>query len=249
MSETANQTEQKTEFAWSDVDESPVIPTAVPTQEPPTVDLSASISNLKDVAKPLEPSAKPLEPSAKPLGEPLAKPLGEPSAKDVSTNTSEPQKLHVSAAEPTESKTTELNQEMIDALLNKLMEFDDMPPLVDDDEIPELVYSSDDSCPRCDAALKVLLSNRRHPVINVESDESEESEESVEPNTDSDVLSDSDDSTQSETSDPPTPRTLAYRQVNVPSAIQYITVILAILYLLKFYFFMNESRIRYRPCT
>lgn len=221
MSETANQTEQKTEFGWSDVDESPVIPTAVPTQEPPSVDLSASISSLKEVLQ-----EKPQESSP----------------------------THdVSAAEPTESKEkVELNQEMIDALLNKLMEFDDMPPLVDDDEIPELVYSSDDSCPRCDAALKVLLSNRRHPVINVESDESqdsEESEESVEPNTDSDVLSDSDDSTQSETSDPPTPRTLADREVNVPSAIQYITVILAILYLLKFYIYMNESRVRYRPCT
>lgn len=218
MSETANQTEQKTEFGWSDVDESPVIPTAVPTQEPPSVDLSASISSLKEVLQ-----EKPQESSP----------------------------THdVSAAEPTESKEkVELNQEMIDALLNKLMEFDDMPPLVDDDEIPELVYSSDDSCPRCDAALKVLLSNRRHPVINVESDESQDSEESVEPNTDSDVLSDSDDSTQSETSDPPTPRTLADREVNVPSAIQYITVILAILYLLKFYIYMNESRVRYRPCT
>ena len=155
----------------------------------------------------------------------------------------------------------ELNQEMIEALLNKLMEFDDMPPLVDD-EIPELVYSSDDSCPRCDAALKVLLSNRRHPVINVESDsdESEDSEESQE-SQESEESQDSEDSQDSDSdyipsdsdsdsdSDPPTPRTLAHRQVNVPSAIQYITVILALVYLFKFYFFMNESRIRYRPCT
>ena len=224
MSEIANQTEKKTEFGWSDVDESPVISTVVPTQEPPTVDLSASVSNLKE-----EPESE--------------------------------QKTHdVSAAESSEEKV-ELNQEMIEALLNKLMEFDDMPPLVDD-EIPELVYSSDDSCPRCDAALKVLLSNRRHPVINVESDsdESEDSEESQE-SQESEESQDSEDSQDSDSdyipsdsdsdsdSDPPTPRTLAHRQVNVPSAIQYITVILALVYLFKFYFFMNESRIRYRPCT
>ena len=218
MSETANQTDKK-EFGWSDVDESPVISTVVPTQEPPTVDLSASVSNL-------------LKPESEEKPE---------------------QKTHdVSAAESSEEKT-ELNQEMIEALLNKLMEFDDMPPLVDD-EIPELVY---DSCPRCDAALKVLLSNR-HPVINVESD-SEESEESQD-SEDSEESQGSEDSEESPESDsdyipsdsdsePPTPRTLAYRQVNVPSAIQYITVILALVYLFKFYFFMNESRIRYRPCT
>ena len=229
MSETANQTEQKTEFGWSDVDESPVIPTAVPTQEPPSVDLSASVSSLKE---------------------------------ELQEKSQEPSKTHdVSAAEPTESKEkVELNQEMIDALLNKLMEFDDMPPLVDDDEIPELVYSSDDSCPRCDAALKVLLSNRRHPVINVESDsdeseDSEDSEESqeLEESQDSEDSQDSDSdyipSDSDSDSDPPTPRTLAHRQVNVPSAIQYITVILALVYLLKFYIYMNESRVRYRPCT
>lgn len=223
MSEIANQTEKKTEFGWSDVDESPVISTVVPTQEPPTVDLSASVSNL------LKPESE-------------AKPESEQKTHDVS------------AAESSEEKM-ELNQEMIEALLNKLMEFDDMPPLVDD-EIPDLIYSSDDSCPRCDAALKVLLSNRRHPVINVESDseESEDSEESQEPqeSQDSEDTDDSDSDyipSESETSEPPTPRTLAYRQVNVPSAIQYITVILAIVYLFKFYFFMNESRIRYRPCT
>jgi len=214
MSEITNQTDKK-EFGWSDVDESPVISTVVPTQEPPTVDLSASVSNL------LKPESE-------------AKPESEQKTHDVS------------AAESSEEKM-ELNQEMIEALLNKLMEFDDMPPLVDD-EIPDLAYSSDDSCPRCDAALKVLLSNRR-PVINVESDseESQDSEDSEESqDSDSDYIpSDSD----SDTSDPPTPRTLAYRQVNVPSAIQYITVILALVYLFKFYFFMNESRIRYRPCT
>jgi hypothetical protein len=227
MSETANQTDKK-EFSWSDVDESPVIPTAVPTQEPPSVDLSASVSNLLDT--------KP-ESEAKPESE--QKPQTEQKTPDVS------------AAESAEEKKTELNQEMIEALLNKLMEFDDMPPLVDDDEIPDLAYSSDDSCPRCNAALKVLLSNRRHPVIRVDSDESEDSEDSEE----SQDLEDTDDSdsdyipSESETSEPPTPRTLADRQVNVPSAIQYITVILAIVYLLKFYFFINESRIRYRPCT
>jgi hypothetical protein len=236
MSETANQTDKK-EFSWSDVDESPVIPTAVPTQEPPSVDLSASVSNLLDT--------KP-ESEAKPESE--EKPQTEQKTPDVS------------AAESVEEKKTELNQEMIEALLNKLMEFDDMPPLVDDDEIPDLAYSSDDSCPRCNAALKVLLSNRRHPVIRVDSDESEDSEEtedseeSQEPqeSQDSEDTDDSDSDyipSESETSEPPTPRTLADRQVNVPSAIQYITVILAIVYLLKFYFFINESRIRYRPCT
>jgi hypothetical protein len=131
------------------------------------------------------------------------------------------------------------------------MEFDDMPPLVDDDDLPALVY---DSCPRCDAALRALLTTpvRRHPVINVESDSSEEPEESTEESTESSD-SDSDyvpsESDSSPESDPPTPRTIADRQVNVPSAIQYITFILAVLYLVKFLFFMNENRIRYRPCT
>jgi hypothetical protein len=233
MSEIANQTDKK-EFSWSDVDESPVIPTAVPTQEPPSVDLSASVSNLLET--------KP-ESEAKPKSE--EKPQTEQKTPDVS------------AAESVEEKKTELNQEMIEALLNKLMEFDDMPPLVDDDEIPDLAYSSDDSCPRCNAALKVLLSNRRHPVIRVDSDESEDSEETEDSgesqeSQDSEDTDDSDSDyipSESETSEPPTPRTLADRQVNVPSAIQYITVILAIVYLLKFYFFINESRIRYRPCT
>jgi hypothetical protein len=224
-------TEQKKNFSWSDIDESPVIPTAVPTQEPPSVDLSASVSNLLET--------KP-ESEAKPKSE--EKPQTEQKTPDVS------------AAESVEEKKTELNQEMIEALLNKLMEFDDMPPLVDDD-IPDLAYSSDDSCPRCNAALKVLLSNR-HPVIRVDSDESEDSEE-TEDSGESQESQDSEDTDDSDSdyipsdsdSEPPTPRTLADRQVNVPSAIQYITVILAIVYLLKFYFFINESRIRYRPCT
>ena len=211
-------TEQKKKFSWSDIDESPVIPTGVPKEEPPTIDLNASCM--------------------------LEAPKAEPSDSPVKTH-------DVSAAEPSESKeTVELNQEMIDKLLNKLTEFDDMPPLVDEDDMPALVYDTP-SCPRCEAALHALLSGpvRRHPVINVESEEeTEEDSEEDDSDSDSDYVPSS-DSDESETSDPPTLRTLADRQVNVPSAIQYITVILAVLYLLKFFFYMNESRIRYRPCT
>lgn len=227
--------DKKKDYSWSDVDESPVIPTAVPAEEPPTVDLSASVSNLSAPAE-----------------------MANTSEPAVSAESPSEPHNHSSPSEP--SNEAELNQEMINKLLDKLM--DDMPPLVDDDmpplvdDMPELVYDTP-SCPRCEAALQALLSGpvRRRPVINVESEEetedseeeTEDSEETEEDDSDSDyVPSESDES---ETSDPPTPRTLADRQVNVPSAIQYITVILAIVYLLKFYIYMNESRIRYRPCT
>ena len=236
--------DKKKDYSWSDVDESPVIPTAVPAEEPPTVDLSASVSSLSAPAVSADNTSAPAV-------------SANSTVNNTSESPSEPHN-HSSPSEPTNE--AELNQEMINKLLDKLM--DDIPPLVDDDmpplvdDMPELVYDEvqvydTPSCPRCEAALQALLSGpvRRRPVINVESEEeSEDSEEESEDDSDSDyVPSESDES--SVESDPPTPRTLADREVNVPSAIQYITVILAIVYLLKFYIYMNESHVRYRPCT
>jgi len=240
--------EQKKEISWSDVDESPVIPTGVPKEEPPMVDLSASVSKLasaSDTAEPSKLASAGDTASADNTAKPVIK-ADNTASKPSDVSPTEPQDNPSSPSVPQEEK--ELNQEIIDKLLNKLMEFDDMPPLVDDDDMPALVY---DSCPRCDAALRALLTTpvRRHPVINIESDSSEDSTEESTESSDSDsdyVPSESDSSPES---DPPTPRTIADRQVNVPSAIQYITFILAVLYLVKFLFFMNENRIRYRPCT
>jgi hypothetical protein len=148
----------------------------------------------------------------------------------------------------------------------------EMPDLVSesDDDMPELVEESDNeelmiavfkrpSCPRCEAALKVLLA---HDENGEDSESYEEehtsdvsdSEESSEDETDDDSDSDYVPS-ESESESPRTVRQLRRwnaesepvenkRTACVPPLIQYIAIVLFVIHVLKFLLNEPSQRIR-----
>lgn len=156
----------------------------------------------------------------------------------------------------------------------------DMPELVDSDsEMPDLVSESDDempelvsedeqesedeemmiavfqrpSCPRCEAALKVLLAHDE----NVEDESASEEEHTYESDSEESAESDDSDSdyvpSESESESPRTVRQLRRwnaepvenkRTTCVPPLIQYIAIVLFIIHVLKF--LLNEPYQRIR---
>ena len=167
-------------------------------------------------------------------------------------------------------------KELIDKLMADIMKprtltpveedesfYDDMPALVPDTDetgqqwsVPEdydwmLALYKKPSCPRCEAALKALMSvpdeeSHDAPQEEEESQEESQEEESEEDTSDSDYVPSSSESE----SDAPPPRkraNLRDREVNIPPLIKYTFVIIVVLYILKLLLIMNEKS-RYRPC-
>jgi hypothetical protein len=149
----------------------------------------------------------------------------------------------------------------------------DMPELVSesDDDMPDLVEESDSdseneelmiavfkrpSCPRCEAALKVLLAHEENGEEPEESEEEHTYEsESEEDETDDDSDSDSDYvPSDSENESPRTVRQLRRwntvepvdntRTSCVPPFIQYIAIVLFVIHVLKFLLNEPSQRIR-----
>lgn len=171
-------------------------------------------------------------------------------------------------------------KELIDKLMADIMKprtltpveedesfYDDMPALVPDTDetgqqwsVPEdydwmLALYKKPSCPRCEAALKALMSvpDEESQEETQEEDESqdEESQEEESQEEESDT-SDSDyvPSESSSESDAPPPRkraNLRDRELNIPPLIKYTFAIIVVLYILKLLLIMNEKS-RYRPC-
>jgi len=161
---------------------------------------------------------------------------------------------------------------------------DEMPNLVEDSEsMPDLVESengwthnpeieiADDmmiaifkrpSCPRCEAALKVLMAHDEGSGTGSDSDneeehESSEEESEEEDDSDSDYVPsevDSDESTESDTSDSESeaPRTIQKRRRDsgVPSAIMWTFTLLIFIYILKLMYLMVDASMkqRYHAC-
>jgi len=124
------------------------------------------------------------------------------------------------------------------------------------------------SCPRCAAALKALLTHDEGSGMGDEFPEEHESESSEEADdSDSDYVpsetssqdgSTADSETNSEScsescsdvvSEPPSPRTLRHRTVEIPTAIIYTLVILIVLYVVKFRLLVTDNSRGYRRCT
>ena len=155
-------------------------------------------------------------------------------------------------------------------------ESDEMPGLVEesDDEMPDLVEESDEesddlmiaifkrpSCPRCEAALKVLMAHDENGEESSASEEEhtyDESESEVEDESESDDDSDSDYvPSESESESPRTVRQLRRwnmasqtesvqnkRTRCIPPLIQFIFTVLVVVHILKFLLNEPSQRIR-----
>jgi hypothetical protein len=149
----------------------------------------------------------------------------------------------------------------------------DMPELVSDtdSEMPDLVEESDNedlmiavfkrpSCPRCEAALKILLSHDENSESDVSEQEhtSDDSDESVVEEESSDESDDSDsdyvpsdmeseaerDAESDSESEVESPRMARKREVVIPPLIKFIIILLIVVRILKFLSNDSSNRIK-----
>jgi len=189
----------------------------------------------------------------------------EPKVAEESKAAEEPK----ATEEPKADEEERARKELIDKLMADIMRPHTLTPVKEDesiyDDMPALVYDSEEeekgqqwpvsedrewmlalykkpSCPRCEAALKVLMSVSDQEV---QSDESEESETSEEPDdSDSDYVPSETCSDSSSDSDVEIVTTVRHRTMNIPPSITYTFILLVVLYIIKLWILISEMKPR-----